>query len=138
MRATEFMREYPSAKPMIDADIEIGNDDMELVEVANLPQEDTGVEGIIWISSNMAGHGPRVKWYPKASNSKQSACLSITISSFPTVINHHLADKIAKIGAGPASRWVILNHEALRKFWDHGYSWTRKEVNDFIDGLQKI
>ena len=30
------------------------------------------------------------------------------------------------------------NREALLRFWEEGLSWTRDEVNTFIDGLAKL
>lgn len=54
-------------------------DDFLLLEMANLPREDTGVDGIIYISSAQGKHGPRVKWYPAPPNSRKAPCLSPSV-----------------------------------------------------------
>jgi hypothetical protein len=48
----------PADAPPAD---ELANED--LVEMANLPQEDTGIPGTILVSTRMGGHGPRVKYF---------------------------------------------------------------------------
>ncbi len=113
-------------------------DDIALVDMANLAEEDTGVAGIIYISSARGGHGARVKWYPRAPQSKTDACLSVTVEPRPVVFNHHLPRHVADAAADPARRWVALNAHALLDYWEHGYSWTRQQVNAFIDGLTKL
>jgi len=112
-------------------------DDIELVEMANLAEDDTGVAGFIYISSAQVSHGPRVKWYPQRLRTRQDPCLAVTIDA-PQAINLNLPRRIADAAAGPVQQWVALNRAALLDYWNNGYSWTRRDVTAFIDALRKI
>jgi hypothetical protein len=109
----------------------------ELVEMANLPRRDTGVEGIIYISTAQGSHGPRVKWFPDRP-SRDAPCLTVTLEAEPRAINHGLPSRQAQAAEAQVKEWVALNRDALLEFWQHGVSWTRDEVNAFIDGLAKL
>jgi hypothetical protein len=113
-------------------------DDIDLIEMVNLPQADTGVQGIIYISSAQGQHGPRIKWFPRPPASRNDPCLSVSVGPDPDVRNLNLPPHIASQATNAVRNWVIANHAALRDFWDNGYAWTRQQVNTFIDGLTKI
>ena len=122
----------------VAANADPASDELDLVEMANLPSEDTGVPGIVYISSQQASHAPRVKWFPSAPKSRNDPCVSVTIQATPQAFNHNLPKRTVDFAAGPVTAWVALNHVALADFWDHGYSWTRQQVNAFIEGLDKL
>jgi hypothetical protein len=109
----------------------------DLFEMANLTSKDTGVEGVIYISTAQGAHAPRVTWYPGRPH-RQAACLSMTIEPEPQAFNHDLPARVAAGATEKVARWVRLNHAALIDFWRDGETWTRDEVNAFIDGLEKL
>ena len=48
--------------------------DEDLVEMANLPEEDTGIPGTIFVSTRMGRHGPRVKYVDGRAGEAQPSC----------------------------------------------------------------
>lgn len=125
----------PLAPHIVDFDPAI-HDDIENVELANLPTKYTGVEGTMYISTRQARHGPRTKWFPGRAG--DVPCLAIVTSDPPTVLNLGLTTRELNRGSGPAERWTMLNADALLEFWHVGNTWDRDEVNALIDRLQKL
>jgi hypothetical protein len=113
------------------------SDDIELFEMANLTSKDTGVHGIIYISTAQGSHAARVKWYPGRPNSGAPS-LTVTVEPQPRAINNSLPANVATAAADRVKAWVALNHADLMEFWTNGATWTRDEVNAFIDGLKKL
>jgi hypothetical protein len=109
----------------------------ELVEMANLPRKDTGVDGTIYISTMQGPHGPRVKWYPERP-ARDAPCLTLTLEAVPRAINHGLPRARAQQAEQQVRPWVELNRGALLDFWFNGVSWTIDEVHDFTKGLAKL
>ncbi len=109
----------------------------ELFEVVNLTREDTGVAGVICISTAQGRHGPRVKWYPGRPG-REAPCLTVTLENPPRVLNHGLSVREAAEAEGRVRAWAAANEAALLRFWAEGLSWTRAEVNAFMDGLAKL
>jgi hypothetical protein len=118
----------------ITEDIQIADD---LFEMANLDKSDTGIDGIVYVSTPEGSHAPRVKWYPGRPG-RRVPCLSVTISTTPEARNHNLPKATADRMGPLVSQWVILNHAALMAFWQQGTSWTRQEVNAHFDQLRKL
>lgn len=112
----------------------VGEDD--LVEMANLPPEWTGVLGYIFISTALGQHGPRVKLYIKLGRSQPSA--SISIGPNPRVLASSLEDRDLSRLAPKALEWVALNHEALTTFWFEGETLAISDVADFGRSLKKV
>jgi hypothetical protein len=111
--------------------------DLELFEMVNLTTKDTGVQGTIYISTAQGSHGPRVNWYP-ARPQRDAPSLTTTIEAEPRSINHNLERRSAFAASAIVEEWVRANHEKLLDFWSHGETWTRDEVNAFVDGLTKL
>ncbi len=111
--------------------------DDKTFEMANLPRSDTGVEGTIYISTQQAALGPRVKWYPERPG-RDTPCLTITLKEPPRAINHGLPARQAQRGEPRVQAWVALNRGALLDFWFNGASWTIDEVHVFAKGLVKL
>jgi len=109
----------------------------ELFDMVNLPRKDTGVDGTIHVSTAQGQHGPQVKWFP-GRPAREAACLTLTLEPEPRVINHGLPDQVAAAASPRIRSWASANREALLRFWNEGLSWTRDEVSDFIDGLNKL
>ena len=112
-------------------------DEIELIEMANLPPERTGIEGVIYISTAQARHAPRVKWYPSRPRDK-APCLSVTIEPVPNAFNHHLPARVFAVAGEPVKAWVTLNYLDLLDFWDHGNTWMDDEVDAFKKALKKL
>jgi hypothetical protein len=112
-------------------------DDPALIEMASLPADRTGVEGVIHISTAQARHAPRVTWYPGRPKDK-IPCLSVTIEPLPQAFNHHLPARVFEAASMPVKAWVALNNGELLDFWDDGSSWMDYEVDVFKRGLKKL
>lgn len=108
----------------------------DIVEMANLPPEWTGVLAHIFISTALGQYGPRVKVYPKKGRGMPSA--SISIGPNRRVLASSLDEReLARI-APKALEWVALNHEALTQFWFDGHTLDIADVADFGRGLTKV
>jgi hypothetical protein len=107
-----------------------------LVEMANLTRAQTGVPGIIFISTMMGQHGPRVKYYLQPGRTQPS--FSVTIADTPTVVANSLPARVVRRMSPRVIAWVSRNKDALLDFWYHGDTWTQPEVNAFIEKLQPV
>lgn len=106
------------------------------VEMANLPEQETGVPGIIYVSTRQGRHGPRVKWYPRRGGADQPF-LTVTLEDPPRIHNHGVPPRDAS-GAVAAAEWAALNREALLWFWAEGTSLMLDELNAFLRELRKL
>ncbi len=110
--------------------------DEEICDVVTLTCRDTGIAGIIAVSTAMAEHGPRVKWFPERP-SRDGPCLIVPIGAEPTVIVQGLPAAQANRAAAAVRGWVQANEVALLSLWRDGVTWTRDEVNAVFDSLTK-
>jgi hypothetical protein len=108
----------------------------DVVEVANLTSAQTGVSGIIFISTAMGAHGPRVKYFLKPGRTQPS--FSVSIADAPAVVANSLPARTLRQLSPQVTAWVSSNKDALLDFWDHGDAWTQPEVNDFIQRLRRV
>jgi hypothetical protein len=112
-------------------------DPNHLVEMANLPEADTGIAGVIYISTQQGSHAPRIKWFPNRPRNG-APCLVVVLSEEPVIINQSI-DAATETATSPAlMQWAKTNRMALLDFWQNGTSWTRQEVNAFVEGLEKV
>ena len=111
-------------------------DNLALIEMANLPQSDTGIPGWLYVSSRLGRHGPRVNIYPNRP-ARRAACLSVAISDQARIFNHRLPDEVVQRMGPMVQEWVRQNEAALISFWNEGHQWSREEVNAFLLGLRK-
>ena len=78
---------------------ENARDDLALIEMANLPESDTGIPGWIYVSSRQGTHAPRVNYYVNRP-ARRPPCLSVVISDEAPIFNHPLPVGVAQeIGA---------------------------------------
>lgn len=135
MSFQESITVWTDREPTLDEELRaLGEDD--LVEMANLPPDWTGVLAYVFISTAMGQHGPRVKIYLKPGRNQPSA--SISVGPNPRVLASSLADRdLARI-TPKALEWVALNHAALTTFWFEGESLDIADVADFGRGLTKV
>jgi hypothetical protein len=112
----------------------LGDDD--LFDMANLTSKQTGIDGIVFISTAVGAHGPRVKYFVKTGRGQPS--FSISIAEAPQVLASSLPPRVTNQVAPKVSEWVRLNREALLSFWNDGQYWTVDEVRAFLAGLKKL
>jgi hypothetical protein len=108
----------------------------DIVEMANLTTAQTGVQGTIFISTAMGGHGPRVKYFLQPGRSRPS--FSVSISDAAMVVANSLPVRVVRQMSPQVINWVSHNKDALLDFWYHGDTWTQPEVNDFIQKLSRV
>lgn len=108
----------------------------EVVEMANLTSAQTGVAGMIFISTAMGAHGPRVKYFIQPGRTQPS--FSVSIAEIPAVVANSLPARVVRQMSPQVVEWVSRNRDTLLDFWHHGDTWTQPEVNDFIQKLQHL
>lgn len=110
-------------------------DDDRLLMI-NLFEDDTGVPGVIFVSTCVPRHGPRVKYYLSAGKDQPS--FSVSIGPEPQVLANSLERRDLNRASPKLIAWVQANHEALAAFWRDGREFGRKQMNAFLDGLEKV
>ncbi|MDZ4362493.1 hypothetical protein [Brevundimonas sp.] len=126
---------WTDREPTLDEELRaLGEED--IVEMANLPPDWTGVLATIFISTALGQHGPRIKVYLKPGRHQPSA--SISIGPHPRVLASSLDPRDLKRIAPKALAWVTLNHEALTRFWFEGDDMDIADVAAFGKGLHKV
>jgi hypothetical protein len=113
-----------------------GADADAVIEMANLPVGKTGVEGVIFISTRMVQHGPRVKYFQKPGRDQPS--FSVSIAAEPRLVANSLDERVRDRMAPRVIEWVTLNREELLRFWNEGDAWLDEKVEAFKDGLKRL
>lgn len=137
MEVRETLTVWIDREPTLEEEL-AAMDDEDVLEMANLDEEDTGVPAIIMISTIMGKHGPRVKCFIKPGRSQPS--FSVTIGANPHIVarSTEFDERDLRRLAPLVIRWVELNQQALTEFWWRGNDLTNRQVQAFIGGLQKI
>src|SRR5690242_262712 len=125
MKLEEIAR-LPADTPLAE---ELSNDD-GIIEMANLDKSQTGVDGVIWISTVMTGDAPSVKYFVRPGRTQPS--YSVTIADQPRVIANSLPPRILNQMSPAVIQWVALNRDALLDFWHNGDTWTASELIQFL------
>ena len=135
MEVRETVAVWTDREPTLEEELRaLGEEDV--VEMAYLPPEWTGVLAHIFISTALGQHGPRVKIYLKKGRHQPSA--SISIGPNPRVLASSLDERELARVATAALEWVALNHEALTAFWFDGDDLDISDVADFRRSLKKL
>lgn len=108
----------------------------EIFDMANLSEARTGVPGVIWISTRVARHGPRVKYYEKPGTSQPS--FSVSIDEPPKVVAGDLPERVINRMSPEVIEWVRLNRAALLSFWNEGDTWMKEQVDAHIDSFVRL
>ena len=111
-------------------------DDEEVHDMANLSEARTGVPGVIWISTQVARHGPRVKYYLKPGKDQPS--FAVSIEDAPKVVAGDLPERVVKRMSPEVAEWVRLNKDALLAFWNEGDTWMDEQVEAFKKALLRL
>ncbi len=134
MHVSDTVAVWIDREPTLDEELAALGE--EIAEMANLPPEWTGVLAVVFISTAMGQHGPRVKIYVKPGRGQPSA--SISIGPNPRVLASSLDDRDLARLAPKALEWVALNHEALTTFWFEGEGWMDDQFTAFKQGLKRV
>lgn len=126
---------WTDREPTLDEEI-AALDDEDIFDMANLVEAQTGIPGIVTITTVMGKHGPRVKYLLKPGRHQPS--FSVTIAATPRVVANSLDEHDLSRMAETVIAWVVLNHEALAAFWWDGADWTAPDVQTFIGKLKKV
>lgn len=122
-------------EPTLDEEIgALGDED--IFDMANLVEAQTGIPGIVTITTVMGKHGPRVKYLLKPGRHQPS--FSVAVAATPRVLANSLDERDLRRMADKVVAWVALNHEALAAFWWDGADWTAPDVQAFVAGLKKV
>jgi hypothetical protein len=135
MSFEESVAVWIDREPTLDEELRALAED-DLVEMAYLPPDWTGILAHIFISTALGQHGPRVKVYVKKGRHQPSA--SISIGPNPRVLASSLDQRDLNQLAPQVIAWVALNHEALTTFWFEGESLDIADVADFGRSLKKV
>lgn len=126
---------WTDREPTLDEEIgALGDEDV--FDMANLVEVQTGIPGIVTITTIMGRHGPRVKYLLKPGRHQPS--FSVAIAVTPRVVANSLNDLDLSRMAPVVLEWVALNHEALAAFWWDGADWTAPDVQAFIADLKQV
>jgi hypothetical protein len=127
----EYRAQIPLDMSLAD---ELSRDDV--IEMANLTTQQTGIPGTIFISTAMGSHGPRVKYFVRPGRTQPS--FSVSVGDPPAVMANSLPARVLRQRAPQVIEWVSRNRDALLDFWNNGDTWMQPEVNDFIQRLQRV
>ena len=108
----------------------------EIRDMANLCEARTGVPGVIWISTRVAKHGPRVKYCETPGASQPS--FSVSIDEPPKVVAGDLPERVIKRMSPEVIEWVRLNRAPLLSFWNDGDTWMDEQVEAFKKALVRL
>ena len=111
-------------------------DEDEVFDMANLSEARTGIPGVIWISTRIARHGPRVKYFERPGGDQPS--FSVTLADAPEIVANSLPDRVLARMSPRVIEWVRLNQAALLAFWNEGDRWMKEEVDAHIEGLARL
>ena len=113
---------------------ELTNDD-DIIEMANLDKSQTGIDGVVWISTMMTGHAPRLKYFVRRGRTQPS--FSVAIADQSRVANS-LPPRVLNKMSPFVIQWVTLNKDALLDFWHHGGTWTASQLIQFLQSFRKV
>lgn len=135
MSMHEDPRPYLPPDPTVQQEL-AGLGEEALFEMTNLPADRTGIRGILFLSTSVGFHGPRVKYFVKTGKGQPS--FSVSIANEPEVLASSLPERVVSEMAPQVIAWVVLNREELLAFWNEGETWTFDELQAFIERLGKI
>lgn len=132
----EEVRSAIRHEPTLDEELALVSAD-DLIEMATLDREDTGLPCLVMISTRMGSHGPRVKgWFGRPGGDQPS--FSVSVAEPPQVVASSLGERETRRAAEPVIAWVGLNREALTDYWFNGSGLTNRQVQAFIAALKKV
>ena len=135
MRSNQRVQQFDGAEPTLAEELAAFGDD-DVLEMTNLQEGDTGIPGVIFISTAMGSHGPRVKYFVRAGRSQPS--FSVSIADDPMILANSLPQRDLNRASASVIQWVRLNKDALLRFWNEGDGYSIHEVVDLVKSLKKV
>jgi hypothetical protein len=135
MCAKQLLKVSGPREPTLQEELAALRDD-DVLEFMNLTSHQTGIDGVLFISTARGQHGARVKYFVKTGKGQPS--FSVSISAEPEVLASSLPDRLVRRIAPSVIEWVKLNQADLVRFWQEGESWTLDEVYSFGSQLKKV
>lgn len=108
----------------------------DLFEMVNLREQDTGVSGVLFVSTAVGAHGPRVKFFLNVGRDQPS--FSVSIGPEPRVLANSLPERELRRAAPAVIAWVRVNHVALLRFWNHRDGMDVRELAAFVAELERV
>lgn len=112
-------------------------DDNALPELMNLREQHTGIPGVIFVSTRMGAHGPRVKYYPVRARDTEPS-LSVSVSNEPRVVANSLSERDAARHADDVIAWVRLNQAALMDWWNESGGLDPEEMAGYAKRFRRL
>ena len=109
----------------------------ELGDSANLREELTGVPGVIFISTRMGQHGPRVTWYEGRADGAAPS-FTVSIADHPDVVASSVDSPLLRQHAERVADWVRLNRETLTTYWNDGAGLFEDERHALLGALRPL
>jgi hypothetical protein len=135
MSSKHVIEEARPREPTLEEESAMFGDD-DLMDSMNLATARTGIEGVVFISTVMGAHGPRVKYYEKTGKGQNS--FSVSIAASPAVLATSLPDRTVQRMAPQVIEWVHRNRQLLLEFWNEGAVWSEEQVDAFRAVLKKV
>lgn len=110
--------------------------DPELFEMANLEPAKTGVDGFVYVSTAVARHGPRVKFFRRLGKGQPS--FSVSIAEAPEVLVSSLSQAETERYGPEVIEFVSRNRDRLLDFWNHGTDWPSDQVHAFLNSFVRV
>jgi hypothetical protein len=108
----------------------------EMMEMANLYYNDTGIPYAIWFGEVGGQHGPRIK----VSNIKgkmSSDCFVMSVSKSPIIFTPRSC-KISQDDVNMISDWVMLNYDVLMQMWEVSEAGEGESLLPLLQHLRKV
>jgi len=105
-------------------------------DFANLPFNETGIRGYIYISTKEGQHGARIKYLEKLG--KENPSVSISISKIPKILVKSNELTIDDKTKEKIFEWVKKNKGKLMMFWKNGAYMARSKVEQLLDSLEPV
>lgn len=104
--------------------------------MANLEPAKTGVDGFVYVSTAVAQHAPRVKYFRRLGKNQPS--FSVLIAEEPHVLVSSLSEADTNRYAPQVIDFVRLNRTRLLDFWNNGTDWPSDQVHAFLNSFERI
>jgi hypothetical protein len=111
-------------------------DEDAVFDIANLTEAQTGVRGVITITTEVGRYGPKVRYATQLR--PRGPGLAVSIGPDPRVLFGDMEEADRASIANEVIRWVALNRQALIRFWEDGAYWMMDEVETFVAALRKV
>lgn len=114
-----------------------GLDESALPELMNLRERHTGIPGVIFISTRMGPHGPRVKYYPGRADDAQPS-MSVSVAEEPRIVANSLNERDASRHLDEVIAWVRLNRVALLDWWNERGGLDPEEIAAYAQRFRRL